>query len=198
MADTFRDGIERAAREDLFTREELDEVLKLGTDICDYIEKCRTGLQLDGGIRAGVDYLLRNHALPLLARRPKELVERSVSIAVTLDAKFRDFQTAFLAAGGFRQPKSIDAKGWDAARKVFIRLVTKQKHNPDAIVTGTAAYAVWVAFRGEREIEFVPAPEKFLNKEWFTRDWRCIGAAPTGHQRGATNLFEVGFGHHER
>ena len=66
--------LERAADASLFTREELDDVLALGTEICDYIERCRTGLQLDGGIRAGVDHILRNGALPLLSRRPKELL----------------------------------------------------------------------------------------------------------------------------
>ena len=70
----MNEHIKRAAADNLFTQEELDDVLKLGQDICDYIEKCCTKLQLDGGIRAGVDHILRNSALPLLSRRPKELI----------------------------------------------------------------------------------------------------------------------------
>lgn len=70
---TMGERIERAASDKLFTSEELTSVLKLGDEICDYIERCRTDLRLDGGIRSGVDHILRQKALPMLAQRPKEL-----------------------------------------------------------------------------------------------------------------------------
>lgn len=76
MPMTPQERLERAASDELFTKEELDAVLALGEQICDYIERCRTGLHLDGGIRAGVEHMLRRGALPLLARRPKELLGR--------------------------------------------------------------------------------------------------------------------------
>lgn len=68
--------LERAADDKLFTSEELTAVLQLGEELCDYIERCRRSdrLQLDGGIRAGVDHILRTKAMPMLAQRAKALL----------------------------------------------------------------------------------------------------------------------------
>lgn len=52
----------------VYQLEELELVAKLAEDICDYIERCRTGLQLEGGIRAGVHHHLREKMLPLMGR----------------------------------------------------------------------------------------------------------------------------------
>lgn len=66
--------LERAADAELFTQEELRSVNGLGDEVCDYIERCRTKLALDGGIRAGVDHHIRQKVLPMLAARAKELL----------------------------------------------------------------------------------------------------------------------------
>lgn len=64
-------AITRESREDLFSGEELAAANKLGDEVCDYIERCRTDLHLDGAIRAGVDHIIRKTALPWLSQRPK-------------------------------------------------------------------------------------------------------------------------------
>lgn len=174
MAETFRDGIEAAAQLIEARISENSPVMN------------QMWADLARDIRA-------------LSPSSTALMGVRLSVLVALEARFRYFAIAFLAAGGNRQPKSIDAKGWDAARKNFIRLVTKQKHNPDAIVSGTWAYADHMKAKIDRDpanVDFVPAPEVFLNKEWFTKTWTPNGGGPkpTGNQRGATSLFDVGFG----
>lgn len=67
-------AVERAANGELFTLEELEAVNKLGDVVCDYIERCRTKLQLDGGIRAGVDGHLRKAVLPMLSSRARAVL----------------------------------------------------------------------------------------------------------------------------
>lgn len=128
-----------------------------------------------------------------IAAKLRALTPPSTELVVidSLEAKFIEFQHAFLSAGGYRQPRSIEAKGWGAARKVFLRLVKKQKHDPDAIVTGTLAFA-----GTKPEPQYVPAPEVFLNREGFTKNWdQARAVAPKGNQNGATSLFDIGFGH---
>lgn len=71
-------AVSRESREDLFGGEELAAANKLGGAICDYIERCRTGLQIDGGIRAGVDSIIRKEALPWLSQRPKIIAAHAV------------------------------------------------------------------------------------------------------------------------
>lgn len=66
--------LERAADAESFTQEELRAVNGLGDVVCNYIERCRTKLALDGGIRAGVDHHIRQKVLPMLAARAKELL----------------------------------------------------------------------------------------------------------------------------
>lgn len=117
------------------------------------------------------------------------VAEQSTALVINpITTAFVRFQEIYLQAGGGRQPKTVTAKGWDPARKVFERLIKKQKHDAEAIITGTAAY---VATRPETR--FVKAPEAFLNAEWFTKDWGRISepTAPRGSQRGAPSLFDV-------
>ena len=52
----------------VFKAEELESVARLAEEICDYVERCRTGLQLEGAIREGVHYKLREKILPLMGR----------------------------------------------------------------------------------------------------------------------------------
>lgn len=66
--------LERAASDKLFTDEELRLAFRLGEEICDYIERCRPDVRLPGAIRAGVDHIVRERALPMLSKRPKELL----------------------------------------------------------------------------------------------------------------------------
>lgn len=88
------------------------------------------------------------------------------AVVTDLEAAFRRFKLAYVQAGGFRNPKSIDAKGWGPAEKKFVSLVRRRKHDSEAIITGTLAYAAT-----RPEANFVPAPEVFLNGEQFMRDW---------------------------
>lgn len=69
--DRLRTAIARESRDSLFSGGELAAASKLEDEICDYVERCRTGLRLDGSIRAGVGYIIRKAALPWLSQRPK-------------------------------------------------------------------------------------------------------------------------------
>ena len=60
----------RLVVDSIYSGEELTAVGKIADEVFDYVERCRTGLQLEGGIRAGVDHIIRNAALPLLSQRP--------------------------------------------------------------------------------------------------------------------------------
>lgn len=75
IVERYRSAVSRESADNLFGGEELAAASKLGDDICDYIERCRTGLQLDGAIRAGVDHMIRKDALGWLAQRPKIIAE---------------------------------------------------------------------------------------------------------------------------
>jgi len=68
-----RRTLERAATDGCYSGEELQAMLAASKEVSDYIERA-TGRQLDGAIRGGVDYILREHMLAFLTRRPKELL----------------------------------------------------------------------------------------------------------------------------
>jgi hypothetical protein len=90
-----------------------------------------------------------------------------------MDEAFTRFQAAYVRAGGFRNP----TKGrWPAARKKFEEVVRRRKHDVEAIISGTAAYA-----QTRPDPQYVPAPERFLHQEQFLRDWARAGtrAKPT-------------------
>lgn len=78
--DKLRTAITRESRDGLYSGEELNAVNALGDLVCDYIERCRTKLQLDGAIRAGVDHHIREKVLPMLSQRPK-LIAASLKTA---------------------------------------------------------------------------------------------------------------------
>lgn len=68
--------LERAADAELFTGEELDTVYQISIAVVEYIEKARPSIKFDGGVMAGIDHTIRSRVLPLLAKRPKELLDR--------------------------------------------------------------------------------------------------------------------------
>lgn len=121
------------------------------------------------------------------ARSIRAIQEPSEMMSAIEEA-FERFKAVYLGIGGFRNPSSASSKGWGASQKAFERLVKKQKHHPDAIISGTAAYAAT-----RPDIQFVKAPEAFLHAEWFTKDWsRARNAIPaTGNKSGATSLFDL-------
>lgn len=95
-------------------------------------------------------------------------------VVTDLDAAFRRFAIIYAGIGGHRNPQSPQARGWSAAKVKFMTLIKKQKHDPEAIISGTMAYAM-----SNPDKQFVPAPEVFLNKERFLNDWsRATGTKP--------------------
>lgn len=101
-----------------------------------------------------------------------------------LEEAFRQFKRAYLSAGGFRNPKTEGAKGWDAAEAKFKQLVTKKKHSATAIVMGTQAFAA-----SRPQPQYVRAPDVFLNKEEFCFDYSR--AQPNGTKNGVRTLFDT-------
>ncbi len=119
------------------------------------------------------------------------VLEQSQAVALSpITEAFEQFKLAFISAGGTRNPKSASAKGWRPAEVVFTRLVRKDKHDPQAIITGTQAYAAYmrrVIAADSSKVNYVPAPKPFLNGEQFMQDWdRAKGPQPP-----APSMFDV-------
>lgn len=110
----------------------------------------------------------------------------SDAVPVTdMEEAFARFKRAYMSVGGFRNPKSETAKaGWLPAEIKFKELIKKRKHDAMAIVTGTMAYAAT-----RPDPQYVWAPEVFLNKEWFARDWSR--QQPNGTKTSARTLFDT-------
>jgi hypothetical protein len=172
MTDTFKDGIEAAVH----AVEELD---------CIYINNDRHPF---GGIPADEFSSVHRAALQEAVATIRALLGYSIVVSPLTEA-FEHFKLAFISAGGTRNPKSASAKGWRPAEVVFTRLVRKDKHDSQAIVTGTQAYAAYmrrVIAADLAKVNYVPAPKPFLNGEQFMQDWgRAKCEAP------AASMFDV-------
>jgi hypothetical protein len=61
---------------DTYSGAELVAASDLGEEICDYLERGRTGLRIDGALRGGVAHIIRTKALPWFGQRAKDAGER--------------------------------------------------------------------------------------------------------------------------
>lgn len=113
----------------------------------------------------------------------------STAVALSpLTEAFEQFKLAFISAGGTRNPLT-PAKGWRKTEQVFRRVVTKDKHDPQAVVTGTQAFAAYMrklVAADPLKVEYIPGPIPFLNGEQFMQDWNRACAKPA-----APTMFDV-------
>ena len=165
MTDTFKDGIEAAAR---LVKDQVDE------------HSSEFHRSVFGSL-----------ARAILKLEPPQ------STAVAIDPiaeSFEQFKRAFISAGGTRNP-TTPQRGWKKTEEAFRRQITKNRHDPQAIVTGTQAFAAYCRKRiaaDPSSSEWIPGPVPFLNGEKFMHPWdRAAPSQARGNQRGAVSMFDV-------